>query len=229
MNSATKQIKQLVAGAKDILVIQPENPDGDSMGSALALEQILGELGKTPHLLCLSDIPKYLRYMSGWDRIQKELPKAFDMSILVDACAKTLLERTITNFGTQLSKRPFAIIDHHDGKPDIEFTGPQLLDAKAVAAGQVVYELAIQLKWPLNKEAGYLLASAIISDSGNFVFEKTTSQTLKIVADLMDRGLNLRQLHLERRAQNIVPPKSSAIKPNCSNALNTHIKAPSPR
>src|SRR5687767_2621511 len=195
--SVTAKISKLVKDAKDVLIIQPENPDGDSMGSALALEQIMGELGKTPHLLCMSDIPKYLRYMPGWDRIQKELPHKFDMSILVDAGAQTLLERTLKAYSTQLSKQPFVIIDHHDAKPDIALQGLQLLDSKAVAAGELVFELALELKWPLNQEACYLLASAIISDSGNFVFEKTRSKSLRIVADLMDKGLDLRQLHLD--------------------------------
>lgn len=207
MATPIAQISQLIKNANDILLLQPENPDGDSMGSALALEHILGDLGKTTHLLCMSDIPKYLRFLPGWDRIQKELPKQLDLTILVDAGAKTLLERTLKAFGTQLSKKPFVIIDHHDATPDIDFEGPRLVDAKAVAAGQVVFELAEQLKWKLNKDACYLLGCAIISDSGNFVFEKTNSKTLRTVAELMDRGLNLRQLHLDRREQNIIPAK----------------------
>jgi nanoRNase/pAp phosphatase (c-di-AMP/oligoRNAs hydrolase) len=68
------QIKQLVESAQHIVVLQADNPDADSVGSALALEQILHELGKEPSLYCGIDIPTYLRYLTGWDRVDNQLP-----------------------------------------------------------------------------------------------------------------------------------------------------------
>ena len=62
-------VKTLVDDAKKIIVIQAENPDGDSIGSAIALEDILGALGKEVFLYCPVAIPKYLRYVAGWDRV----------------------------------------------------------------------------------------------------------------------------------------------------------------
>jgi nanoRNase/pAp phosphatase (c-di-AMP/oligoRNAs hydrolase) len=53
--------KNLIDAAKSIVVIQAENPDGDSLGSAVALEEILGDLGKDVSLYCPDEIPKYLR------------------------------------------------------------------------------------------------------------------------------------------------------------------------
>src|SRR5687768_5974505 len=74
------QIQELLGTAQRIVVLQADNPDGDSLGSALALEQILHEMGKEPILYCGVDIPAYLRYLPGWDRVVKELPKQFDAS-----------------------------------------------------------------------------------------------------------------------------------------------------
>src|ERR1039458_1052867 len=79
------QIQKIVTDANNIVIVQADNPDADSLGSALALEQILGDLGKEPYLYCAVDMPTYLRYMSGWDRLNKDLPKQFDASIIVDA------------------------------------------------------------------------------------------------------------------------------------------------
>src|SRR5687768_3476893 len=86
------EIQHILDDAKRIVIVQADNPDGDSLGSALALEQILGDLGKEPLLYCGTIIPTYLTYLAGWDRVETELPQQFDVSIIVDTSAGGLLE-----------------------------------------------------------------------------------------------------------------------------------------
>jgi phosphoesterase RecJ-like protein len=81
----------LIESAKNIIVIQAENPDGDSLGSSLALEEILGDLGKNVALYCPVEIPKYLRYMTGWDRVVSDFDTKADLAIIVDTTAYILL------------------------------------------------------------------------------------------------------------------------------------------
>lgn len=88
------QIRSIVDAAEHIVIVQADNPDGDSLASALALESILGDLGKTVSLYCGSDVPSYLRYLEGWDRVQNELPIRFDASIIVDTSAIFELRNT---------------------------------------------------------------------------------------------------------------------------------------
>ncbi|HXR50161.1 MAG TPA: hypothetical protein VN778_04000, partial [Verrucomicrobiae bacterium] len=95
-----EEIKHIIEAAQNIVIVQADNPDGDSLGSALALEHMLGDLGKEPYLYCGVDMPTYLRYLSGWDRIQRELPNQFDASIIVDASTMTLFEK-LANSGQQ--------------------------------------------------------------------------------------------------------------------------------
>ena len=90
-----EEFKKQVDAAQTITVIQAENPDGDSLGTALALEEILTDLGKTVHLYCPVDIPKYLRYAKGWDRITDEFAFGDDLYIIVDTASKTLLEKAL--------------------------------------------------------------------------------------------------------------------------------------
>ncbi len=92
MYAEAEQIKQIVDAAQTIVVVQADNPDADSLGSALALEHILGDMGKEPYLYCGVDVPTYLRYLSGWDRVGRELPAKFDASIIVDASTMSLSE-----------------------------------------------------------------------------------------------------------------------------------------
>src|SRR5690606_41684769 len=70
--------------SSDLLIIQADNPDADSLASALALESILHEMGKEPLLYCGIDMPEYLKYLPGWDRVEREVPSQFDASIIVD-------------------------------------------------------------------------------------------------------------------------------------------------
>ena len=78
-----------------ILVLQPENPDGDSIASALALEEILGDQGKEVVIYGYVHVPDYLRYIEGSDRITDEFPDNFDATIIVDTVTASLLENTL--------------------------------------------------------------------------------------------------------------------------------------
>ena len=78
------KFQELLESTKKILVIQADNPDADSLGSALALEEILSNLDKDVYLYCGIDIPQYLHHMEGWSRVMNILPSQFDASIIVD-------------------------------------------------------------------------------------------------------------------------------------------------
>src|SRR5688500_3666225 len=90
-----QEVKQLVDAAHNIVIIQAENPDGDSLGSALALEAIFSDMGKNVFLYCPVEVPKYLRYTKGWDRVVSDFPKGFDLSVIVDTASATLLDRAL--------------------------------------------------------------------------------------------------------------------------------------
>src|SRR6266436_2709510 len=88
-----ERVESLLDKARHIVVIQADNPDADSLGSSLALEHILGDQGKTVSLYCGVDIPGYLHYLEGWDRVSSDLPRQFDASIFVDVSTLTLMEK----------------------------------------------------------------------------------------------------------------------------------------
>src|SRR4051812_36465165 len=87
------EIKQAIDNASKIVIVQADNPDGDSLASSLALEEILGSIGKEVILYCGVDIPTYLLYMPGASRVTNELPKQFDLSIVVDTSSDSLLQQ----------------------------------------------------------------------------------------------------------------------------------------
>lgn len=193
------EANRLISSAQKIVIIQADNPDGDSLASALALEQILGDMKKDVSLYCGVNIPSYLSYIPGYDRVVNELPNQFDLSIIVDNSSSSLLEQ-IDKAGARgwLAARPCLIIDHHATAPTIDYAS-LTINQKAVATGEVIYELAHQLGWKLNSQARELLASAILSDSLGLASEAVTPRSIHIIAELVEQGVSLAGLESARR------------------------------
>ena len=194
-----EKIQTQIDSAERIVIIQADNPDGDSLGSALALEHILGEMGKQPFLYCGADIPSYLKYLPGWDRVSKELPPRFDLSIIVDTSAGSLLENLEkTGQGMWLKSKPCIVIDHHNVEATISFASV-VCNHPAVATGEVVYELAQQLQWPLPMDAKNAILTAIMADSLGLMTPATSSRSIQIVSELVAGGVNIPALENMRR------------------------------
>jgi phosphoesterase RecJ-like protein len=194
-----EQIKKILDSAQRVVILQADNPDGDSLASALALEQIVGDMGKEPFLYCGVDIPSYLSYLEGWDRVSKELPTKFDASIIVDTSADSLFEKLEqTKQKSWVATKPVILIDHHATEASITFANVSC-NYPAVATGEVIYELAQQLQWPLNLTAKSRLVTAIMSDSLGLTTEATTARSIHIVAELVEGGVSIAGLENQRR------------------------------
>src|SRR6478609_756745 len=86
-----------IHAANRVVVIQAENPDGDSLGSSIALEHLLGDLGKEVSLYCAVAMPKHLRYLPGWDRVYDEWTGNYDLAVIVDTTSDTLISKLLEN------------------------------------------------------------------------------------------------------------------------------------
>lgn len=192
-------IKEMLENAHKVIVMQADNPDGDSLASSLALEQILGELGKEPYLYCAVGIPGYLTHMAGWDRVNKELPPQFDAAIIVDTSSDSLFEN-LQKSGQKgwVTTRPVIVIDHHDVQSTIPYA-KVICNHPAVATGEVIYELAQQLDWPLNLQAKKLLATSIMADSLGLTTESTTARSIAIMSELVAGGVSIAEIEQARR------------------------------
>lgn len=197
--STASKIAALLQPAKHVVVIQADNPDSDSLATALALEHILEEMGKQVSLYCGVDLPSYLMHLPGADRVSSELPHNFDLSIIVDTSSEALLEQ-LTKQGAKgwLAAKPCIVIDHHATEPTITFA-TAICNEPAVATGEVIFELAQQLGWPLNVDAKKLLAIAILSDSMGLSSEATTYRSIEIIAELVKGGVSLAEIEHQRR------------------------------
>ncbi len=202
MQTEISKIKELVIEAQRIVVIQADNPDGDSLASALALEEILGDMGKETFLYCSVDVADYLRHLKGWDRVANTIPTQFDLSIIVDTSAVLLLEKLEqSDYRNWVASKPVIVLDHHsDVECDIPYATIVINDNDAVATGEVIYKLADDLKWPLNLQAKTHIVSSVLSDSLGLSSEGTTPTTYRIIADLIEQGVDRAALEDARRA-----------------------------
>src|SRR5580658_4783783 len=201
MYAEADQIKQMIDNTKKIVIIQADNPDADSLGSALALEHILGDLGKEPYLYSGVDMPGYLRYLVGWDRVQKELPRQFDASIIVDASTMTLLERLVdAGYQSILAAKPNIVLDHHATVDNVvPFATVMLNDGQRSSAGELVYLIAKQLDWPLSVAAQEFLMSSILGDTQGLSNQLASAETYRVMADFVAAGVDRPKLEELRR------------------------------
>jgi phosphoesterase RecJ-like protein len=192
-----KKIEDYIGQADKIVIIQADNPDADSLASAIALEQILFKLDKDPVLYCGVDIPGYLKYIAGWDRVSKDLPKQFDLSIIVDN--SSLLETlSKTNQIGWVKAKPCIVIDHHSTETNLDFIKASYIE-EAVSTTELIYKLAKNYNWDIDKNVGELITIGILSDSLGLTTDQVSSESVRIIAEMIDRGVNLNEIDSKRR------------------------------
>ena len=194
------QAKNLITDAKKIIIIQAENPDGDSLGSALALEEILSDLDKEVVLYCPVDIPKYLRYIRGWDRVVNDVDTSADLAIIVDTAADVLLGKVLDAPGVRhfLETRPVLVVDHHTAEANLSFEHTLLSDT-VVATGELLFHLARDAGWTINPQAAENLLIAIMSDSLGLTTPNTTAATFRVAGELTELGASNADIEERRR------------------------------
>jgi len=193
--------KKLIGSAQKIMVIQAENPDGDSLGSALALEEILSDLGKDVHLYCDVEMPKYLHYINGWDRVTQDFDTSVDLVIIVDTTSETLISKALEINGARrfLESHPVLVIDHHtETETTLQFDH-EILAEEAVATSEIIHKLAAQFGWKMTPQAAEDMLIAIMSDSLGLTTQNVTASTFHTVGELVTLGAHNSVIEERRR------------------------------
>lgn len=193
-------IADLIIAAKKIVIIQAENPDGDSLGSSLALEELLGDQGKDVTMYCPVDIPRYLRYFPGWDRVVNQFPTNADLAIIVDTSADILLSKVLDTPGVRhyLETHPVLVLDHHTSESTLSFEHT-MVSSDAVATGQLIFNIAHELEWAINPSAAQAMLGAIMSDSLGLTTPNTSAETFHVAGELTSLGASNAAIETARR------------------------------
>lgn len=171
------------------LILTHKRPDGDTLGSAAALVQGLNEAGKTAYILRNPEAtPRYTTYVEKhW------APEGFTPLhiITVDIASTELFPINGNAYRDAVS----LCIDHHPSNTD--YAALNCMDAKKAACGEIIYELLVEMGGKMGPETATSLYVALSTDTGCFMFANTTSNTLRVAADLHDAGAPIGEINRE--------------------------------
>lgn len=183
---------------KRICIIQAENPDGDSLGSAIALDYILADSENT--LYCPVDVPKYLRYFPDWSRVTNEFDYKADGYIIVDTAASVLLSKLLDDAAIRnsLYSKPVLVLDHHETEDDLDFPHEAIIETLP-ACTELIYKVATGCGLTIPLPAAEAIYAGISSDTLGLVSASVTSDTMRTMAALIDLGVSPAELDERRR------------------------------
>ena len=189
-------IQLLLSTPKKIAIIPHRGPDGDAMGSTLALYLFLLKNNHEPVVVSPNEFPDFLAWMPGSETVkifEKDKPnctKILEEAELIFTLDFNALHRTgeMEHVLTKL-KAPFIMIDHHQ-KPD-DYAAVTYSDTSFGSTCEMIYNFISFLgkKQDIDKTIGTCIYTGILTDSGSFRFPKTTGNTHRIVAELIDLGV----------------------------------------
>ena len=189
---------EFLAGKQRVCIIQAENPDGDSLGSAIALDYLLND--KEVSLYCPIDIPKYLHYFSDWSRATNEFDYRADGYIIVDTAASILLSKLLddTAIKNRLYSAPVLVIDHHETEDDLDFPHESIIETRP-ACTELIFDIANKARMIIPQEAAEAIYQGMASDTLGFTSSSMTAHTFEVAAELVKLGVNVGELEENRR------------------------------
>lgn len=191
MNSLA-EIAPVLRQANKIGIAAHVRPDGDAVGSVLGLALSLRALGKTVHAILEDEVPSNLAFLPGADTVKQpgKEPLDLDLAIALDTATH---ERIGAGCMIAFSAAPVLVnIDHHPTNP--QYGTYNHIDASEPAVGQIIYNLLSAHDFPMDDAVRQNLFTAISTDTGSFQFSCTTSRSHRIVAEMMDDGLDTAHL-----------------------------------
>ncbi len=178
--------------AQRVLVLSHVSPDGDAIGSLLAMWHMLHAQGKVAMALASSPMPAFVKVLPGIEHVQvydrgMALP-SFDLAVLVDA---SNLERTgpvYEDYPAVLTSQPLVIVDHH--QTTIGEGKVNLIQPRAASCAELVYQLMRELDINITPEIATCLLLGVSTDTQSFQTSSTSATSLRVAADLIEQGAN---------------------------------------
>ncbi|HLB88533.1 MAG TPA: bifunctional oligoribonuclease/PAP phosphatase NrnA, partial [Terriglobales bacterium] len=179
-----KEVLKHIEQRNQFLLTSHARPDGDAIGSALACRQILRAMGKEAEVVLRDGVPRVYRPLPFADKVVQadRVNGAYEAAIILecDSIQRTRLEG--------LEERFLISIDHHlSGRP---FANVNWIDPTAVATAEMVYCLAREAGVKISPEIATCLYTAVLTDTGSFMFEGTNERTFTLARELVLAGAN---------------------------------------
>ncbi len=195
-----RSVAEALRGAARVTTICHENPDADTLGSALAVQHIATRLGKEAETVCVDPPPRGLAFMPGIDTVRQMPRLAPDVTVVLDSGDIQRVGSSAPAWAPWLERSRIVNIDHHVSNPG--YGAVNLVDAQAAATCEIVALLLPELGVELDRDLATLLLSGIVQDTHCFAHPNAGPRTLRVAADLVDAGAPLavinRAIYLDR-------------------------------
>ena len=176
--------------ADTIAILVHENPDGDAVGSALAMELALKQLNKEADVI-IPEFPKEFEFLPDADKIKKETDVvSYDLVLALDCASIKLINNCIDYFENAKTK---VAIDHHSS--NTMFADYNFVDQEAPACAQLLLVIFGYYNIEVTKEIGTCILTGIITDTGGFRYEGVTAETFRFVASLCEKGVKVSKVY----------------------------------
>ena len=181
-------IKERLSAAQKILVISHVRPDGDAIGSLLALGLALQGAGKTIQMVLADGVPHTFQHLPGSEQIRKSPEGTFDLIIVVDCADFKRTGKALDGYG-----KPDINIDHHT--TNAKYGALNLIEADAVATASILTRHLSAWGFTINQPIADNLVTGIVTDTLGFRTSNTTPEALRQVAALMELGASMTDLY----------------------------------
>ncbi|MCY3487155.1 MAG: DHH family phosphoesterase [Bacteroidetes bacterium] len=193
VDAMLKDILEVLLGHHCFVITTHQRPDGDAIGSQVALGRFLEHLGKEVVLFNSDPVPPSLEWMPGSEVIRTgntlenlNAVAQADLFVVVDTNSRDRLGKTVDR-ALDLYKGPVLLVDHHT-EPESWFTW-MMRDEDAAATGELIYDLICTYDRDLiDSNMATALYTALMTDTGSFRFSSVTPKVHRMAADLLDRG-----------------------------------------
>ncbi len=179
-------IKKEIINSKNVVILTHENPDGDAVGSALAMYLTLKKLGKNVDVI-IPELPNTFAFLPSADEVKSEgRSEAYDLALAVDV---TGIKR-LNGFSKYFEDAKIKIqIDHHESNEmfaDYNFVNPD-----SPACAQILIMIIEYLGVDIDKKIGTCLLTGIITDTGGFKYDGVSAETFEFASHLLSKGVNV--------------------------------------
>lgn len=181
------RVVEALRGAKRVLFTMHRHPDGDALGSALALACALSELGREVVVYNPDELPYNFRFLPLAGQVVRHLPAdaAFDATVATDSGAAERLGPDVPGPGR---RGVFINLDHHVTTQP--FGDLNYVDPHAAAVGVLSYKIIRGLGHAVSRDAATCIYASILADTGSFRYSSTDPESLRIAAELLEAGVD---------------------------------------
>ena len=183
------EVAEVLRGADRVSAFCHENPDGDTLGAAIAIAMAAERLGKQAEVVSGDPPPPFLAFLPGVERVLRTPQLEPDVAVVVDAGELSRIGAVVTERADWFARARIVNIDHHVSNPG--YGAAVWIDPRAAATCEMVALLLAELGVPLDLDLATALMAGIVQDTHAFAHPNATAQTLRVAAQLVEAGAPL--------------------------------------